>query len=600
MKIRVSARADAILRSPSKAPRAMSDLPLIVQGDFTVLLEVENPSFREAREALLAFAELVKSPEHFHTYRITPLSIWNARAAGVASERILERLASFARYPVPPNVSAEIRDQAARFGRLELRRLGDGLVLTADDEALAEELARHKALAQVLSARLPPRSFRVETSARGRLKQLLIKLGWPVRDLAGYTAGEPLSFALRAITRGGAPLELRAYQREAAESFYAAGSEAGGSGVVVLPCGAGKTLVGMAAMAALQSSTLVLSSSVTAARQWIAELLDKTSLARDQVGEYSGLKKEIRPVTLATYQVLTHRPRGARGYPHLELFGRREWGLIIYDEVHLLPAPVFQITADLQARRRLGLTATLVREDEREDEVFALIGPKCADVPWKELERAGWIAKALCTEFRVPLDPAQRMLYATADERAKHRVAAVNPRKAELVERLLARHRGEPALLIGTYVDQVEELAARLGAPVLSGTSPQRLRDELFARFRAGRLPALAVTKIANFAVDLPDASLAIQVSGTFGSRQEEAQRLGRLLRPKCGANQARFYSLVTSDTKEQEFALRRQLFLCEQGYAYEIVEAEELLGDVSPGDLDEASRSEAAIALAP
>ncbi len=556
-----------------------SDLPLIVQGDFTVLLEVASARFREAREGLLAFAELVKSPEHFHTYRITPLSIWNARAAGMEPGRILETLEAFARYPVPSNVAAGIRDHAARFGRLELRRLGEGLVLTADDEALAEELARQKGLALVLSARLPPRSFQVATSDRGRLKQLLIKLGWPVRDLAGYAAGEPLPLALRALTRGGKALELRAYQSEAAASFHAAGSEEGGNGVVVLPCGAGKTLVGMAAMAKLESSTLVLTSSVTAARQWIAELLDKTSLESEQVGEYSGLRKEIRPVTVCTYQILTHRSQGSTAYPHLELFDRREWGLIIYDEVHLLPAPVFQITAGLQARRRLGLTATLVREDGREDDVFALIGPKCADVPWKELERAGWIATARCTEVRVAMSPAERMSYATADERAKHRVAAENPRKAELVEQLLARHPGEPALLIGTYVEQVVALAARLGVPVLSGTSSQRRRDELYGEFKAGRLRALAVTKIANFAVDLPDASLAIQVSGTFGSRQEEAQRLGRLLRPKPGANQAHFYSLVTSDTKEQEFALRRQLFLCEQGYSYEIVEESELLG---------------------
>jgi DNA excision repair protein ERCC-3 len=560
-----------------------SEPPLIVQGDFTVLLEVANPRYREAREALLAFAELVKSPEHFHTYRVTPLSIWNARAAGMEPGRILEALERLSRYPVPANVVKEIRDQAARYGRLELRRLGGGLVLTADEEALAEELARAKGLAQVLSVRLPPRSFRVASRDRGRLKQLLVKLGWPVRDLAGYASGEPLPLELRATTRAGQALALRAYQREAAASFHAAGSDEGGNGVVVLPCGAGKTLVGMAAMAALRTSTLVLTSSVTASRQWIAELLDKTSLEPEQVGEYSGLKKEIRPVTVCTYQILTHRRRGSSRFPHLELFDRRDWGLIVYDEVQLLPAPVFQITAGLQARRRLGLTATLVREDGREDDVFALIGPKCADVPWKELEREGWIARAQCIEVRVPLGPAERMSYASTDERHKHRVAAENPAKEEVVRRILARHPEEPALLIGTYVEQVAALAERLDAPVLSGTSPQRRRDELFAAFKTGRLRALAVTKIANFAVDLPDASLAIQVSGTFGSRQEEAQRLGRLLRPKAGANQAHFYTLVTSETKEQEFALRRQLFLCEQGYAYEIVEGPELLDEACP-----------------
>jgi DNA excision repair protein ERCC-3 len=567
-----------------------ADSPLIIQGDFSILLEVASPRFREAREALLSFAELLKSPEHFHTYRITPLSIWNARAAGLSGERILQRLESLARYAIPGNVSSGIRDQAARFGRLELRRLGEGLVLTADDEVLAEELANTKALSLVLATRLPPRSFRVATIDRGRLKQLLIRLGWPVRDLAGYVEGEPLAMQLRSTTRGGAPLNLRGYQTDAAACFHAAGSEQGGNGVVVLPCGAGKTLVGMAAMAALETSTLVLTSSVTGARQWIAELLDKTSLTPEQVGEYSGLKKEIRPVTISTYQILTHRSRAENGYPHLELFDRREWGLIVYDEVHLLPAPVFQITASLQARRRLGLTATLVREDHREDEVFALIGPKCADVPWKELEQAGWIATAHCREVRVSLSPVERMRYALADERLKHRVAAENPRKRVIVEQLLARHPGEPALLIGTYVDQVEQLAAALGVPVLSGTSSQKRRDELFLRFKSGELPALAVTKIANFAVDLPDASLAIQISGSFGSRQEEAQRLGRLLRPKPGANQAHFYSVVSSDTKEQEFALRRQLFLCEQGYSYEIVDGDELCAEerVGPEPTDE------------
>ncbi|HVS09755.1 MAG TPA: DNA repair helicase XPB [Planctomycetota bacterium] len=554
------------------------DRPLIVQADSSLLLETASSAFREAREALLGFAELVKSPEHVHTYRITPLSIWNARAAGWEGERIVETLQRFSRYPLPGNVVATIREQARRFGRLELRRLGEGLVLTADDAALAEELARTKGLALVLGTRLPPRSFRVDPGQRGRLKQLLIRLGWPVRDLAGYVDGERLALELRETTRGGEALALRDYQSEAAAAFHAAGSEAGGNGVVVLPCGAGKTMVAMAAMAELSCSTLVLTSSVTAARQWIAELLDKTSLAPEDVGEYSGERKEIRPITVTTYQILVWRPRGEARHPHLELFDARAWGLIVYDEVHLLPAEVFQITADLQARRRLGLTATLVREDGREEDVFALIGPKCADVPWKELERVGWIARAHCVEVRVPLQPDERMRYATAEERAKHRIAAENPAKIEVVEHILALHAGEPALLIGTYVEQVRELAERLDVPMLSGTSPQKRRDELFAAFRSGELRALAVTKIANFAVDLPDAALAIQISGSFGSRQEEAQRLGRLLRPKPGANQAHFYSLVTGDTKEAEFAMRRQLFLCEQGYAYDIVEAAELL----------------------
>jgi len=552
---------------------AASDLPVIVQGDSSVLLEVASTRFREAREALLAFAELVKSPEHFHTYRITPLSIWNACAAGMAPERILATLAGLARYPIPGNVAASIQDLAARFGKLELRRMGEGLVLTASEEPLAEELARHKGLALVLVQRLGPRSFRIAPDDRGKLKQLLIKAGWPVRDLAGYVTGEALALELRATTRAEKPFALRGYQSEAVTSFHAAGGERGGSGVIVLPCGAGKTVVGLAAIARLGASTLILTSSVTAARQWIAELLDKTTLTAEEVGEYSGLTKAIRPVTVATYQILAYRPKGSDVFPHLELFDRREWGLIVYDEVHLLPAPVFQVTAGLQARRRLGLTATLVREDGLEEDVFALIGPKCADVPWKELEAAGWIARARCIEVRVPLDELTRLAYSVADERAKHRLAAENPRKAALVAEILARHPDEPALIIGTYVDQIVELARQLDIPVLSGTSSQKKRDELYARFKAGLVRAIAVTKIANFAVDLPDAALAIQVSGSFGSRQEEAQRLGRILRPKPGANQAHFYSLVSRDTKEQEFALHRQLFLCEQGYAYEIVE---------------------------
>lgn len=552
-------------------------MPVIVQSDSSVLLEVASPRYREAREALLSFAELVKSPEHFHTYRITPLSIWNACSAGMEPARILATLESLARYPVPGNVAASIRDLAARFGKLELRRFGEDLVLTAEDELLAEELARHKGLALVLARRLSPRAFRIAPDDRGRLKRLLIKLGWPVRDLAGYVRGEALALELRAETLAGKPFALRAYQTEAVEAFHAAGAERGGSGVIVLPCGAGKTVVALAAIAQVASSTLVLTSSVTAARQWIAELLDKTTLTPEEIGEYSGFQKEIRPVTVATYQVLTWRAKDSESFPHLDLFHGRDWGLIVYDEVHLLPAPVFQATAGLQARRRLGLTATLVREDGLEEDVFALIGPKCADVPWKELEHAGWIARARCIEVRVSLDELRRREYVTADERSKHRIAAENPRKAALVAEILARHPDEPALLIGTYVEQIQTLAKELGIPVLSGSSPQKKRDELYARFKSGEVRALAVTKIANFAVDLPDAALAIQVSGSFGSRQEEAQRLGRILRPKSNGSAASFYAVVTLGSRDQEFAQKRQLFLTEQGYSYEIIDSSQL-----------------------
>jgi DNA excision repair protein ERCC-3 len=553
--------------------------PLIVQGDQTILAEVASPRFEQARDRIARFAELVKSPEHVHTYRVTPLSVWNACAAGAAPDEIVEALREFSKYAVPANVETGIRDAAGRYGRLRLLRDGDGLVLSADDAALVEEISRHRTVAPYLGERLSPRAFRVPTAERGRLKQGLVKAGWPAEDRAGYTPGEPLPITLRETTRGGEPFALRAYQADAAAAFHAGGSDLGGSGVVVLPCGAGKTVVGMECMARVGSSTLVLTTSVTAVRQWIGELLDKTGLHEDQVGEYTGAAKDVRPVTVATYQVLTHREKADAPFRHLELFDQRDWGLIVYDEVHLLPAPVFQVTAGLQARRRLGLTATLVREDGREDDVFALIGPKKADVPWKELEGQGWIAKAECTEVRVPLPAELRMPYAVAEAREQFRIASENPAKLPVVQRILAAHPDEPALVIGMYVDQLAWLAKELDVPLLTGSTGQRRRDALYRDFREGRIPVLVVSKVANFAVDLPDASVAVQVSGTFGSRQEEAQRLGRILRPKPGANQAHFYTVVSRDTSEQEYALKRQLFLCEQGYAYRITDAEEVGG---------------------
>lgn len=573
---RLAARTPST-RIPPRVTGYRPENPLIVQGDRSVLAEVASPRFAEARDRLARFAELVKSPEHVHTYRVTPLSVWNACAAGTTAESILDTLREYAKYPVPAHLETGIRDEAARYGRLRLERDGEGIVLRADAPELAELVSRQRAVQPLLGERLGGAAFRVPPAERGRLKQALVKAGWPAEDLAGYTPGEPLPVALREITRGGEPFALRGYQGDAAHAFHGGGSERGGSGVVVLPCGAGKTIVGMECMARVGSSTLVLTTSVTAVRQWIRELLDRTTLHEDQVGEYTGERKEVRPVTVATYQVLTHRDRADDAFRHLELFDRRDWGLIVYDEVHLLPAPVFQVTAGLQARRRLGLTATLVREDGREDDVFALIGPKKADVPWKELEREGWIAKAECTEVRVPLPPELRMPYATAEARERFRIASENPAKLDVVREILARHPGEPALVIGMYVSQLDWMAKELGVPLLKGTTPQRKRDALYRDFREGRLPVLAVSKVANFAVDLPDAAVAVQVSGTFGSRQEEAQRLGRILRPKAGANQAHFYTLVSRDTDEQEYALRRQLFLCEQGYAYRIADAAEV-----------------------
>ena len=551
------------------------DNPFIVQSDHTVLVEVDSPRYAGGRDALARFAELVKSPEHVHTYRITPLSIWNACSAGMDASGILSSLREYSKYEVPRHVEHEVSDCAARYGKLRLVREARGLVLEVSSEALALELLHHESAAPVLGQRVSPRQFAVAAEDRGRLKQVLIKLGYPVDDCAGYLPGESLPVHLRSRTRAGLEFVLRDYQREAAAVFHAAGSARGGSGVIMLPCGAGKTIVGLACIALLETSTLVLTTSVTATRQWISELLDKTSLGPQDIAEYTGQTKDLRPVTVATYNILTWRPRRDDSFPHMQLFDRRDWGLIVYDEVHLLPAPVFQVTAGLQARRRLGLTATLVREDGREDEVFALIGPKRVDVPWKALEREGWIATAQCHELRVPMSESLRMQYAVASPRDKFRIASENPAKRRVVEDLLARHGTSQTLVIGMYVEQLDELARELQIPLLTGATRQSRRDALFEQFKAGEVRVLAVSKVANFAVDLPDAAVAIQVSGTFGSRQEEAQRLGRILRPKPGENQASFYTLVSRDTVEQDFAMKRQLFLCEQGYEYDVQDVE-------------------------
>jgi len=545
--------------------------PLVIQSDFTLLLEVDHPRYAEARGELVRFAELVKAPEHVHTYRITPLSVWNAAAAGVTADAILSALARLSRFELPPAVVRGVRDIATRFGVFRLVKRDGLLVLEATDPDVAALALRDDAVGPLLGPPAAPDAYVVELANRGRLKQALVKLGYPAEDLAGFDSGEPLAVELRDTALSGASFRLRPYQQDAVAAFHRAGTARGGAGVVVLPCGAGKTVVGMGCLAATGMSTLVLCTGVTAVHQWRAELLDKTTLSEDQIGEYTGQIKGIRPVTLTTYQMLTWRKRKGGWFPHLEIFDRRNWGLIIYDEVHLLPAPIFQVTAGLQARRRLGLTATLVREDGREDEVFALIGPRKTDVPWKELERQGWIASARCTEVRLPLPPSTRQDYFAAGPRSRFRVAAENPLKADVVTDILRRHPDVPALIIGMYVDQVRAVARSLGVPFLTGTTSQRKRDHLFAEFRRGTVPTLAVSKIANFAVDLPSAGVAVQISGTFGSRQEEAQRLGRLLRPKAGENQAHFYSLVSVDTVEQDFALNRQLFLCEQGYEYAI-----------------------------
>jgi DNA excision repair protein ERCC-3 len=547
--------------------------PLTVQGDRTILAEVHAEGFAEARDVLALFAELEKSPEHVHTYRITPLSIWNAAAAGLSADRIIRFLSEQSRYPVPPNIERDIHENIRRFGLLRLERQQGVLLLASSDEKLLASLARDSTLKRYFEKNGgTPGTLRVIEALRGEVKQALIRIGYPVEDLAGYTAGAELRFELRDTCLGGEqPFALRPYQSEAADVFHAGGTERGGSGVVVLPCGAGKTVVGMGCMHRLQTQTLILTTNTIAVRQWRTELLDKTTLTRDEVGEYTGDVKELRPVTISTYQMLTYRRRQSKEFTHFMLFSARDWGLVIYDEVHLLPAPVFRVTAEIQARRRLGLTATLVREDEREDEVFSLIGPKKYDVPWKILERQGWIATAHCVEVRLPLQQELAIGYGHAGSREKFRIASENPDKLPVVEQLVRRHGEDRVLIIGQYLDQLDALAAGLGCPLITGRTPTRERETLYERFRTGDLSVLAVSKVGNFAVDLPDANVAIQVSGTFGSRQEEAQRLGRILRPKSDRRPAVFYSIVTRDSREEHFANNRQLFLTEQGYTYEI-----------------------------
>ena len=536
--------------------------PLIVQSDKTVLLEVDHAQAAEARAALAPFAELERAPEHVHTYRITPLALWNARAAGHDAEQVVDVLENYSRFPVPQALLIDVAETMSRYGRVRLHaHPAHGLILESDEPPILEELSRGTT-GKLLGARIDENSIAVPPSERGRLKQALLKAGWPAEDLAGYVDGESHPIALN---HDG--WQLRDYQQYATEAFWS-----GGSGVVVLPCGAGKTIVGAAEMAKAESTTLILVTNTVAGRQWRDELLRRTTLTENEIGEYSGEKKEIKPITIATYQVVTRKTKGE--YRALELFDSRDWGLIIYDEVHLLPAPVFRMTSDLQSRRRLGLTATLVREDGREGDVFSLIGPKRYDAPWKELEMAGYIATAECIEVRVDMDAEERMLYATAQPRDRYRIAAQAAAKLHAVDKILARH-PQQALIIGGYVDQLKELGAHLDAPVIDGSTSTAKRERLFQQFRDGTLPVLVVSKVANFSIDLPEAALAIQVSGTFGSRQEEAQRLGRLLRPK--EEEALFYSLVTRDSLDADYAVHRQRFLAEQGYAYRLIDALDL-----------------------
>jgi DNA excision repair protein ERCC-3 len=545
----------------------MTQGPLIVQSDKTLLLDIDHPLSSECRQAIAPFAELEKSPEHIHTYRLTSLGLWNARASGHDAEQVIDTLLKYSRYSVAHALLLDIADVMGRYGRLRIESHPvHGLVLISTDVAVLTEVMRAKKVAPLLGTKVDDETVTVHPSQRGHLKQALLRLGWPAEDFAGYVDGQA-----HAISLNEDGWKLREYQRLAAEGFWH-----GGSGVVVLPCGAGKTLVGAAAMAHAQATTLILVTNTVAARQWRDELIKRTSLNEDEIGEYSGAKKEIRPVTIATYQVMTTRKKGL--YAHLDLFDSHDWGLIIYDEVHLLPAPIFRFTADIQSRRRLGLTATLVREDGMEGEVFSLIGPKRFDVPWKEIEAQGYIAPADCVEVRVTLTDHERLTYATAEQEDKYRTCATTATKKNVVLALAKQHEDDQVLIIGQYISQIDEIAADLSVPIIKGDTPVKEREELYALFRSGEIKCLVVSKVANFSIDLPEASIAIQVSGTFGSRQEEAQRLGRILRPKADGRGARFYSLVARDTIDQDFAQNRQRFLAEQGYSYRIIDADEVL----------------------
>lgn len=544
----------------------MTDGPLIVQSDKTLLLEIEHPLSTECRRAIAPFAELERSPEHIHTYRLTSLGLWNARAAGHDAEQVIDTLLKYSRYAVPHSILVDVAETMSRYGRLRLEADPiHGLVLITKDTAVLEEVIRAKKIAPLLGIRLDAETIVVHPSQRGQIKQSLLRLGWPAEDFAGYVDGQHHEIAL--LEDG---WKIRPYQELAAEGFWH-----GGSGVVVLPCGAGKTIVGAAAMAHAKATTLILVTNTIAARQWREELLHRTTLNEDEIGEYSGAKKEIRPVTIATYQVMIKKKNGM--YSHLDLFDSHDWGLIIYDEVHLLPAPIFRFTADIQSRRRLGLTATLVREDGLEGEVFSLIGPKRYDVPWKEIEAQGYIAPAECIEVRVTLTENERLAYATAEPEIRYRHCATTVTKRKVVEELAKHHADDQVLIIGQYIDQLDELSEILGVPIIKGDTPIKERERLFNLFRKGEIKCLVVSKVANFSIDLPEATVAIQVSGAFGSRQEEAQRLGRILRPKADGRTARFYSVVSRDTIDQDFAQNRQRFLAEQGYSYRIIDADDV-----------------------
>ncbi|MGD9678567.1 MAG: DNA repair helicase XPB [Vulcanibacillus sp.] len=560
---------------------AHQDKPLIIQNDGSLLLEVLNPQFETARNKIILFAVLEKSPNYIHTYKINSMSLWNAAANNISAEYIKEILEKYSKFRVPSNISKKITDSINRYNLLSLEKLDDKLIFKSKDSKIIKEFINYSCLKPYIKERLDDNSLIIFERFRGVFKQEIMKLGYPIKDIAGYKKGESLNISLLPNTKSGKILELRDYQKDAISSFYEEGSDLGGNGVLVLPCGSGKTIIGLGIICKIKNETLILTSSTTAVRQWISEILDKTTLTEEIVGEYTGTLKEVKPITVATYQILTHKASKDSKFLNMELFNKRKWGLIIYDEVHLLPAPIFRYTANIQATRRLGLTATLVREDKKEEEVFTLIGPKKADIPWIQMEKQGWIASARCIEVRVPLSLQWKEKYFKANKRQRYRVAASNPLKINILREIIAAHHDDAILIIGQYVEQLEQIAEELSIPIITGKIKQKERDDIYRAFRNNKIKILVVSKVANFALDLPDAKVAIQVSGSFGSRQEEAQRLGRILRLK-ESNNAFFYTLVSQNTVDQEYAMKRQLFLVEQGYDYQIREKEFDLGKES------------------
>lgn len=546
--------------------------PVIIQSDNTLLLEVDNPDFENARDAIAQFSELVKSPEHIHTYKISPLSLWNAAAAGLTYQSIMAILKQNSRYDIPEIVVNTIKDQMRRYGLLKLVNRDNEIILVSSDAILLNEICNTKKIQQFIDTRIDETQVKIRKLYRGHIKQALIKIGFPVEDLAGYEEGDPCPIAMKEVSARGQEFKIRDYQDSSVKAFYRGGGPEGGSGIVVLPCGAGKTIVGIAIMSLLSTETLILVTNTIALRQWKEELLDKTHLSPDQIGEFSGEKKEIRPITIATYNILTYRKDKNGPFLHFDLFNSKNWGLIIYDEVHLLPAPVFRMTSEIQSKRRLGLTATLIREDGMEADVFSLIGPKKFDMPWKTLEKSNWIAKALCTEVRIDLPDDLRMKYSLAKDREKFRIASENHEKIGIVSKIIEKHSQSNILIIGQYISQLKEIADKFKFPMITGSTSIGEREELYHKFKEETIKILVVSKVANFSIDLPDANVAVQISGTFGSRQEEAQRLGRILRPKKGDNMAYFYTIITSNSVEEKFAHNRQLFLTEQGYTYIIL----------------------------